>query len=325
MSRSTRFAAFAVYALLIPAVFTAAAAAEEKSAFPTPREKIEKPYTNDKCIKNCHGETTLRAGGRNGEKRDLHVDLDGFFESIHGTRGLWCIDCHFGADPNFHPREGYALVDCRACHSDKPPENVFPPNAASIFALRDIKPPPKEARKGDSWTTSVHGAAWSEGNRNAPFCSGCHTAHYVRPVEDRLSTVNPCNLPKTCGACHEGQVKSVDAGGMLARWSIAGHGKGDFSETYSESQCLSCHQGQAAHGEKTVTGKACPNCHRPAERIAAGEKGFHLIVGENADLTGLALRFGYNLIFWGALAAAAAAAFFWGVTSIYRKDERDGE
>jgi hypothetical protein len=35
-------------------------------------------------------------------------------------------------------------------------------------------------------------------------CTSCHTAHAVLPRNDPASTVNPANVPKTCGACHHG-------------------------------------------------------------------------------------------------------------------------
>lgn len=316
-----------VSAILSAALFVAASAQAVQVKlidFKAPKEKIEKPYTNDKCTKNCHGERNLHGGGADGEKRNLTVELEGYESSVHGQRGFWCIDCHFDSDPNFHPREGYPKVDCRACHSEKPPENVFPPNVKSVFALRETKPPEKKYLKGDSWTNSAHGKAYGEGKKGAPFCSDCHTAHYVKKPEDKSSEVNACNLPKTCGKCHEGKVESGSVGGALARWSIAGHGKGDFSQVFSETRCLSCHQGQAAHGEETVTGQACPSCHRAEQAVSSGQKGFHMEVsGEGSTLAAKALAFAYDAIFWGGAAAFGLVALFLGVSSVYRKKDEE--
>jgi hypothetical protein len=36
------------------------------------------------------------------------------------------------------------------------------------------------------------------------MCTNCHTAHSVLPRNDEASSVNPKNLPQTCGACHNG-------------------------------------------------------------------------------------------------------------------------
>ena len=35
-------------------------------------------------------------------------------------------------------------------------------------------------------------------------CTSCHTAHLILPRTDPDSTVNPKNVPATCGACHHG-------------------------------------------------------------------------------------------------------------------------
>ncbi len=309
-----------LYAALALLAVCAALPAYAEGTFVPPKEKIEKPYTNDKCLKNCHGEKTLYAGNPDGSRRHLYVDLDSFFESTHGQKGLWCIDCHQGSDPNEHPRTGYAKVTCRACHSEKPPEGAFPPNAAEILKARNVVPPSKKDLKGDSWVNSAHGKAFDKGVPNAPACPGCHTAHYVRKASDPKSTVYVCNLPATCGRCHQGQAKSYDPGGWLARFAIAGHGKGDFSNVYSVSRCLSCHQGQAAHGEDTVTGQACPACHRPEEKLAEGKKDFHIDVsGDNEG--GLAMRVLYDVLVYGGALFAIVAVLFWGVTTIYRKEE----
>lgn len=323
MTTLRKLGPFSVAALLFWAASPALAA--DAPGFTAPRERIEAPFTNDKCLKNCHEQRELHGGGPLGEKRLLFVDGNAYFESTHGTRGLWCVDCHAGADPNSHPREGYPRVDCRSCHSKNPPEGVFPPDSAKILATRDVKAPREEFLKGDRWGSSAHGKAFDAGKANAPFCSDCHTAHYVKSSLKSDSPVYVCNLPKTCGKCHAGQTSSEDVGGALARWSIAGHGKGDFSQVYSESRCLSCHQGSAAHGEETVTAQACPDCHRPAEKIEAGKKGFHVVVGEGATLAGTALRYFYDVLVWGGLAGLALVAFFFGVTSIYRKSGGDGE
>ena len=137
-----------------------------------PREKIEEPYTNDKCLKDCHGVAGFTSGAPGGEPRDMYVPLDPFTLSIHGQQGLWCIDCHAGADPNFHPRTGYTKVDCRACHSETPPAGVFPPDALRDARKRKVAPPPKEARKGDTWGRRSTRRPGREGKPDAPFCSG---------------------------------------------------------------------------------------------------------------------------------------------------------
>jgi hypothetical protein len=294
-----------------------------------PREKIEKPYTNDKCLEKCHGVAGFAAGDKRGLLRNLHVDKAAFIASTHAQKGLECVDCHQDADPNFHPRTGYPRVDCRACHSQTPPPGIYPPNALERLKAKGIKPPPKESQNGESWMKTVHAKAWSEGKPEAPFCSDCHTAHAIRRSKDPAAPVHRENLARTCGKCHPDQVRPYGVGGLLARFRIAGHGKGDLANRYDVSECVSCHQGEAAHGEETVTKQACPRCHTvPPKEERQGAKALTTLhVKPQASDQPSAQVFGwaYTLIFWGAVASVVVVALFMGFSTLYRKDGEGGE
>ncbi|GAB4261679.1 MAG: hypothetical protein Kow0092_11420 [Deferrisomatales bacterium] len=300
---------------------------ERAPGFLPPKERIEKPYTNDKCLDKCHGVVGFAAGDAAGVKRSLYVDGQAFHLSIHGQKGVECVDCHYGADPNFHPRPGYPRVDCRACHSKVPPPDVYPPEALQRLEAKGIKPPPEESRKAESWMKTVHARAWAEGNPAAPFCSHCHTAHAVRRRDDPASTVHPDRLAQTCGACHADQVRAYDVGGLLARFRIGAHGKGDLSNRYAVTECLACHQGEGAHGEETVTGQACPTCHRvPKAKPGAPQvqlASLHIRPLAADQPLARALRWLYTALFWGVAAAAALTLTFLGFSSLYRKDGGD--
>ena len=55
------------------------------------------------------------------------------------------------------------------------------------------------------YTESIHGKGLlKSGLTVTATCNNCHTAHGVLPRSDPQSTVNPKNLPATCGACHHG-------------------------------------------------------------------------------------------------------------------------
>lgn len=318
---------FAVLLVLLalgagPAYAEQAAPAPAAPGFIPPVQKIEKPYTNDKCLEKCHGLPGFAAGDADGILRDLHVDLSGYVMSIHGQKGVECVDCHADADPNFHPRTGYPRVDCRACHSQTPPEGVFPPDALKRLEAKGIKPPPKESRVAEGWMKTKHAKAWMQGNPAAPFCSHCHSAHYVRQAADPESTVNRANLPETCGRCHVDQVRAYDVGGLLARFRIGAHGKGDLTSTYDVSQCLSCHQGEAAHGEETVTGQACPACHRVPENPADTQLAtLHIKPLAANQPVARGLRWLYDLAFWGAVALGALVVLVLGFSGLYRKGD----
>jgi len=52
---------------------------------------------------------------------------------------------------------------------------------------------------------SIHGKGLLQsGLTVTATCTNCHTAHGELPTKDADSTVNPKNLPKTCGQCHHG-------------------------------------------------------------------------------------------------------------------------
>lgn len=55
------------------------------------------------------------------------------------------------------------------------------------------------------YTESIHGKGLlKSGLTVTATCTNCHTAHLVLPRSDPESTVNPKNLPATCGTCHHG-------------------------------------------------------------------------------------------------------------------------
>lgn len=297
-------------------------ASDLAQGFTPPARKFEKPYTNESCLTNCHALPGVGAGSATGVLRSLHVDWQGYLASTHGQKGIECVDCHADADPNFHPRTGYARVDCRACHAQRPPEGVFPPDALKRLEAKGIKAPPKETWKAETWAKTKHGRAWEAGNPAAPACAHCHTAHYQRPSVDPASTVHRRNLSATCGLCHVDQVRSYDVGGALARFRLGGHGKGDLSNRYAVSECLGCHQGEGAHGEETVTGQTCPTCHRvPAEPRDVAWTSFHIRPQAADQPLARALRWGYAALFWGAVGVAGLVVVFLGFSTLYRRSD----
>ena len=57
----------------------------------------------------------------------------------------------------------------------------------------------------ESYTESIHGKGLlKSGLTVTATCTGCHTAHDVRPRTDPASSVNRANVPDTCGRCHHG-------------------------------------------------------------------------------------------------------------------------
>ncbi len=55
------------------------------------------------------------------------------------------------------------------------------------------------------YSESIHGKGlMKSGLTVTATCTSCHTAHLILPRTDPDSTVNPKNVPATCGACHHG-------------------------------------------------------------------------------------------------------------------------
>ncbi len=55
------------------------------------------------------------------------------------------------------------------------------------------------------YTESIHGKGLlKSGLTVTATCSDCHPAHNVLPISDPASSVNPQNVPTTCGKCHHG-------------------------------------------------------------------------------------------------------------------------
>lgn len=55
------------------------------------------------------------------------------------------------------------------------------------------------------YTESIHGKGLlKSGLTVTATCTSCHTAHHELPRTDPASSVNPSNVPSTCGQCHHG-------------------------------------------------------------------------------------------------------------------------
>jgi cytochrome b subunit of formate dehydrogenase len=120
-----------------------------------------------------------------------------YLKSIHGqalSRGNAdvpvCDTCH----PE-HPRtsrQGIAqkgvVATCTACHED--------PGLQQRYAI--------PANRLSSYMGSYHGAAAELGDSRTANCASCHGKHLILPSADSRSSVNPANLPRTCGQCHPG-------------------------------------------------------------------------------------------------------------------------
>jgi len=151
------------------------------------------------CGQPCHGRGT--AVGREFSHEGLYWE---YTTSAHGSarsRKIGCLACH----PSPERRENAErdkleeTRQCAACHRGN----------AMVLA----------------WFSDRHFLALAGGNRRAPACPDCHSAHRVLPAAAPESTVNRKRLAETCangavgtgrkGACHGALGESAVAGAAM--------------------------------------------------------------------------------------------------------------
>jgi cytochrome b subunit of formate dehydrogenase len=121
--------------------------------------------------------------------------------SVHGkalangiTQAPLCTDCH-GEHKIIRHTNAASPVNaahiretCGSCH-----DNVRLTQKFGLPSDRLV-----------SFDSSYHGLAAKAGSQTVANCASCHGVHNILPSSDPKSTINPKNLPKTCGQCHPG-------------------------------------------------------------------------------------------------------------------------
>lgn len=161
---------------------------------------------------DCHGSHDIRSGIDSASKvsrnrisetcgRCHEQEATVYSRSVHGrarAEGVrespTCTDCHGEHDvvsvASAESKVSSAAVSgtCARCHA-----------SARIVGKFGLK-----ADRVSTFAESYHGLAAERGAKKAANCASCHGWHEILPPEDAASTINPANLPKTCGACHPG-------------------------------------------------------------------------------------------------------------------------
>jgi hypothetical protein len=171
--------------------------------------------TKAPLCQDCHGDhLILKHAERDSRVNKLnvpatcgrcHVKTYSLYErSVHGSSLLGkgnleapsCTDCH-GEHSILPPKEKASDVSathipetCSHCHGQ------VALNARFNIPINPVK----------TFKHSFHGIANDLGSKKVANCASCHTAHDVLPAVDPRSSVNPANIPATCGktGCHEG-------------------------------------------------------------------------------------------------------------------------
>jgi len=221
------------------------------------------------CL-DCHGLAGFAVRDA-GKARTLGIDAGRFEASAHGDVG--CRECH--ADIASIPHGEHRDVGCgQPCHGRSAGDREYSHDglyweytASAHGSARSRKigclvchPSPEkretaerdkleEARQCASchkasprvaaWYSDRHFLALAGGNRRAPSCPDCHSAHRVRPAAAPESTVNGKRLAETCsngalgtgrkGACHGALGESGVAGASMNPLPRGRTGKGPFS------------------------------------------------------------------------------------------------
>ena len=117
------------------------------------------------------------------------------------------------------PRATPTLPSCKDCHGThhvlgkhNPESLTFPTNVPDLCAKchreghkAALRYTGTEHHIIPRYTESIHGKGLlKSGLTVTATCTSCHTAHRELPASDPTSTVNPQNLPATCGNCHHG-------------------------------------------------------------------------------------------------------------------------
>jgi hypothetical protein len=143
------------------------------------------------------------------------------------TREVDCSSCHAEVGQQYQASMHGTLLarndpnapSCKECHGTHVVRGkadsrsvTFPTNIPALCA-RCHREGQKAAMRyrGDQhdiiehYRESIHGKGLlKSGLTVTATCTDCHTAHAVQPVANPASSVNPRNLPNTCGRCHHG-------------------------------------------------------------------------------------------------------------------------
>ncbi len=143
------------------------------------------------------------------------------------TQKVDCASCHAEIGQEYQKSTHGTLVakndpnapTCKECHGthkvlgkSDPQSVTFATNVPDLCA-RCHREGQKAAMRYtgseheiiERYTESIHGKGlMKSGLTVTAMCTSCHTAHSILPRSDSASSVNPKNLPATCGRCHHG-------------------------------------------------------------------------------------------------------------------------
>ena len=150
------------------------------------------------------------------------------------TKKVDCTSCHAEVGQQFQVSTHGRLVakndpnapTCKECHGThdvrgklSPTSPTFATNVPALCAKCHREGQKAAARYAgeqheiiEHYTESIHGKGlMKSGLTVTATCTSCHTPHGILPKSDSLSSVNPRNVPQTCGRCHHGIEEQFEA------------------------------------------------------------------------------------------------------------------
>ncbi len=137
-------------------------------------------------------------------------------ESIHWIKvqegrpgAASCIDCHgthnilSSMNPDSSTYHENIPLMCSDCHGNSAKMQV------SDYGIK--------TDWFDTYKESYHYKAYLSGGSLLATCSDCHESHDIKLQSDKESSINPANLPSTCGktGCHPGAQNAYIYGGNV--------------------------------------------------------------------------------------------------------------
>ena len=176
------------------------------------RAVLERRALNAAVCTDCHG------------SHDLHRSTNVSSKLHWRNVPITCGRCHENVERTYvHSVHGKAVTEgvrdapvCTDCHGEhgifavKAPDSRVSPmhvpdTCAQCHAARRIVTQYQLAPDVMStYIQSFHGLALKGGNSTVANCASCHGVHDILPSSDPMSSVNPKDLPNTCGRCHPG-------------------------------------------------------------------------------------------------------------------------
>ncbi len=221
-------------------------------ASPAPAPAAAPPaqgVSNDTCLA-CHQNPDLSMKMPSGETLSLYVSPDEYAQSVHGSQGYACVQCHTTIRAFPHPM--FIAVTRRDA-------------TIQLYAACKVCHPGQY----DKTLDGAHEKARAAGDEYAAVCSDCHSGHATRRLTDP-TTHQPLPdtrtwIPTTCAQCHST---------IYDKYKDSVHGAALTDENNVDvPTCIDCHGvhnivDPRTNAFRVASPQICANCHTDPARMA---------------------------------------------------------